>query len=132
MNETTNNEKVNKDGMKRREAMASRLRAAREAAGLSQGQVARKLEMHRPTISEIEAGRRRVSADELTVFANLYGVTAAWLRCLETTDIDPAEDRLQLAARELSRLKPEDLNRLLSLLQSMRQGDADSGGDPLR
>lgn len=49
-----------------REAIATRLREARKVAGLSQGQVARLLVMHRPTISEIEAGNRRVSAEELT------------------------------------------------------------------
>ena len=41
----------------KKSTIAARIRAAREAAGLSQGQVARKLKMHRPTISEIEAGR---------------------------------------------------------------------------
>ena len=43
-----------------REEIGGRLRMARETAGLSQGQVAKRLKMHRPTISEIEAGRRRV------------------------------------------------------------------------
>ena len=38
-----------------REQIAARLRAAREAAGLSQGQVAKLLKLHRPTVSEIEA-----------------------------------------------------------------------------
>jgi transcriptional regulator with XRE-family HTH domain len=35
--------------------------------------------MHRPTISEIEAGNRRVSADELKTFADIYDVTVGWL-----------------------------------------------------
>jgi transcriptional regulator with XRE-family HTH domain len=51
--------------------IASRLRLARESAGLSQGQVAKKMNLHRPTVSEIEAGRRRVSAEELARFAEL-------------------------------------------------------------
>jgi transcriptional regulator with XRE-family HTH domain len=51
--------------------IASRLRLARENAGLSQGQVAKKMNLHRPTVSEIEAGRRRVSAEELARFAEL-------------------------------------------------------------
>nr|MDQ3081556.1 helix-turn-helix transcriptional regulator [Gemmatimonadota bacterium] len=50
----------------------ARLRAAREAAGLSQGQVAKLMKMHRPTISEMEAGNRRISAEELAKLANLY------------------------------------------------------------
>jgi transcriptional regulator with XRE-family HTH domain len=108
----------------RREAIAARLRAARQAAGLSQGQVARLLEIHRPTISEIEAGRRRVSAEELADFAKIYGVSIEWLSCADTEDVDPVEDRLKLAARELAKLKPDDLNRLLDFIKTMRGGDA--------
>ena len=62
-----------------RQEIAERLREARKAAGLSQGQVARLLQMHRPTISEIEAGNRRVAADELRKLAETYDVTASWL-----------------------------------------------------
>ena len=110
--ETERHEMIGTQGIERRAAMASRIRAAREAARLSQGQVAREMvalhmKVHRPTISEIEAGRRRVSVDELAVFADLYGVTVAWLSCAETANVDPAEYRLHLAARELSRLKPK-------------------------
>ena len=46
----------------RRALIAERLKAARQLAGLSQGHVAKILGMHRPSISEIEAGNRRVSA----------------------------------------------------------------------
>ena len=42
-----------------------RLREARKLAGLTQGQAAMKMEMHRPTISEIEAGNRNVTVTEL-------------------------------------------------------------------
>ena len=108
----------------KREAIASRLRAAREAAGLSQGQIARLLGWHRPTISEIEAGRRGVLAEELVEFARLYGVSVEWLSCSDTEVVDPADDRLKLAARELAKLKPEDLHRLLTYLKSTPGGDA--------
>jgi transcriptional regulator with XRE-family HTH domain len=49
------------------------LRAAREARGLSQGQVARRLGVHRPTVSEWEAGRTRVDALQLADLCALYG-----------------------------------------------------------
>ena len=42
-------------------SVAERLRLAREQAGLSQGQVAKLLDLHRPTISEIEVTRREPS-----------------------------------------------------------------------
>ena len=38
-----------------RSGIALRLRAAREQSGLSQGQIAKLLVLHRPAISEIEA-----------------------------------------------------------------------------
>lgn len=62
-----------------RRVIRNRLRQARELAGLSQGQVARMLNVHRPTISEIEAGNRRVSAEEIARFAEVYEVGIEWL-----------------------------------------------------
>jgi transcriptional regulator with XRE-family HTH domain len=102
-----------------REQIAIRLRAARESAGLSQGQVAKLLDYHRPTISEIEAGRRKVSGEELTKFASLYSVTVEWLTNV-VVGADAAEDRIMLAARELSKMKDQDLDRLMSLLHMIR------------
>ena len=92
---------------------------ARETAGLSQGQVAKRLEMHRPTISEIEAGRRRVTGEEITRFGELYGVDANWIT---EGSIGSSEgtDKLMLAARQLSKLADKDLDRLLGLLQMLR------------
>jgi transcriptional regulator with XRE-family HTH domain len=103
-----------------REQIANRLRVAREAAGLSQGQVAKLLGYHRPTISEIEAGRRKVSGEELTKFASLYSVTVEWLTNTGE-ESDAAEDRIMLAARELSKMKDQDLDRLMSLLQMIQE-----------
>lgn len=105
-----------------RSAIAVRLRAAREQAGLSQGQVARKLKMLRPTISEIEAGRRRVSAEELTRLAQLYDVSISWLTKQESEVPDPA---VELAARELAKLKPEDLEKVLQLLRTLRKAEGE-------
>jgi len=112
-----------------REAIATRLQEARKVAGLSQGQVARLLVMHRPTISEIEAGNRRVSAEELTKFAETYDVTVSWLLGESSEQLETDDPRLQLAARELSKLKPDDLERLLRLLASMRNSNTDTDDD---
>ena len=51
--------------MSTKQDLASRLRDARTLSGLSQAQVASKLKFHRPTISEIEAGRRQILGGEL-------------------------------------------------------------------
>jgi len=112
-----------------RVAIATRLREARKVAGLSQGQVAKLLAMHRPTISEIEAGNRRVSAEEVTKFAETYDVTVSWLLGESAEQLEADDPRLQLAARELGKLKPDDLDRLLRLLASMRNSDTDPDDD---
>ena len=99
--------------------LGERLRMAREQAGLSQGQVARLMDKHRPTITEIEAGRRKVSADELGEFARLYDVSLDWLT---GKPVDAADDaRVKLAARELARLDDADLTRVLKLLQTLKR-----------
>lgn len=104
--------------------LSARLRAARELAGLSQGQVARMLGLHRPSVSEIEAGRRRVTAAEITRLARIYGVSVDWLTNSE--DISAHRARIELAARNLAQLKPEDLERVLDLLTALRVEESDS------
>lgn len=104
-----------------KQAIAARIRLAREQAGLSQGQVAKKLDIHRPTVSEIEAGRRRVSGDELSAFAKLYKVSVSWLVQGSDEKSDPKQDKITLAARKLANLKDRDLDLVLNLLASLRQ-----------
>lgn len=104
-----------------RQAIASRLRIGREIAGLTQGQVARIRGWHRPTVSEIEAGRRRVSADELKSLAELYGVSVSWL--VEEDEYSSLNARARIAARELDKLSNEDLDRLLELIRSLRTSE---------
>jgi transcriptional regulator with XRE-family HTH domain len=99
---------------------AERLREARELAGLSQGQVAARLGLHRPTISEIEAGRRKVSAHEISQFAELYGVSVDWLVTGKAAD-GAADAKLLIAARELSKMSEKDLDRLFNMLKMLRK-----------
>ena len=87
-------------------------------AGLTQGQVAKHLGWHRPTVSEIEAGRRGVQAEELTALAEIYGVKVPWIMGEDSSDT--VSDRATLAARELGKLRDEDLDRLLLLIRSLK------------
>ena len=103
--------------------VSERLRSAREQAGLSQGQVAKMLSMHRPTISEIEAGRRRVKVEEMAEFARIYDVSLAWLSGSDE-DNTIVDNRVRLAARELAKLRPADMDRVLRLLAAMRKSKA--------
>jgi transcriptional regulator with XRE-family HTH domain len=113
----------------KRGQIAERLKQARKLAGLSQGHVAKMLGMHRPSVTEMEAGNRRVSADELARLAEIYDVSPSWLLGEVPETIDAQDPRLELAARELSKLKPDDLERLLKLLAVMRSDSTPSGGD---
>lgn len=117
---------MNYDDFSKRNLLADRLKEARKLAGVSQGHVAKLLGLHRPSISEIEAGNRRVSADELARFAEIYDVDVAWLLGETPPILETQDPRLELAARELTKLKPDDLERLLKLLAAMRNGSSNS------
>ena len=113
------------DGMNEHEfirhRIATRLKLAREMAGLTQGQVASQLGWHRPTVSEREAVRRRVLAEELKTCSELYGVNVPWL--IGEAEEDGISDRAKLAARQLGKLSDEDLDRLLLLIRSLKPSD---------
>ena len=59
-----------------------------------------------------------MSAEELSELAELYGVTVSWI--VEEEGSTPTSARAQLAARELSKLRDEDLDRLLQLIQALK------------
>ncbi|MEX2381192.1 MAG: helix-turn-helix transcriptional regulator [Opitutales bacterium] len=109
--------------MKQKQAIAMRLALARKQAGLSQGQVAKLLDLHRPTISELEAARRNVTGPELAKFAEIYGVSIDWLAGTGVDEPDVNRDRIHLAARELAKMAPDDLSKVLDLLSALRGPD---------
>lgn len=100
-----------------KDEIAQRLKTARELSGLSQGQVANILGIHRPSVSAIEAGTRKVSAEEIKEFARIYDVSISWLLGEES---DENLAKIAWAARELSKLKQEDMDKLLDLLKIIR------------
>ena len=110
--------------MKKKESnqksIGQRLRTAREIAGLSQAQVAKMLSLHRPSVSEMEAGRRKVSAEELVKLAEIYDVDISWLSGAKQDETGNESDKLKLAARELNKLKPKDYERVLKLMSILR------------
>lgn len=110
-----------------RQLIAHRVKEARQLAGLSQGQVAKMMGMHRPTISEIEAGNRRVSADEISRFADIYDVSTGYLLGAAPDKLAMDDPKLQLAARELAKLSPDALDGLLRALAAVRtEGDEEA------
>ena len=87
------------------------------------------LGLHRPSVSEMEAGNRRVSADEVVQLGEIYDVSVAWLLGEAPETLDVHDPRLELAARELAKLKPDDLENLLRLLAAMRDESNTPVGD---
>jgi transcriptional regulator with XRE-family HTH domain len=108
------------DTADKKQLIARRLREARKLAGLFQGQVAKMMNLHRPTVSEIEAGNRNVTVTELTRFAEIYDVSVAWLSGEGADQLTPQDERLQMAFRELQKLKPKDLDKLMRALAALR------------
>lgn len=111
-------------GSKSQLFIAARLKEARVMAGLSQAQAAKILSIHRPSVSEIEAGRRRVSAEELRKLSEAYDVDTAWVLGTSSEKIETSDPRVELAARELAKISPEDLDRLLRMLAAMKKDNA--------
>jgi len=103
-----------------RKKIASQLTIARKQAGLSQAQLAKLIGIHRPSITEIEAGRRKVSAEELAKYADICGVSVGWIIGESRDSAGTGKDGIALAARELSSLDKKDLDKVIKLLQSMK------------
>ena len=101
-------------------AVGERLRWARAQAGLTQSQVAKILEYHRPTISQIEAGQRVVRPDEIARFSKIYSVKEAWIIHGDSAFGDQPDARIELAARELAKLRKDDLDAILRVIKVMR------------
>ena len=60
-------------------ALGEWMSARREAAGVSQDSVGRQLGFEQPTMSKIESGRRRVTVEELLLWAEAVALPSAVL-----------------------------------------------------
>jgi transcriptional regulator with XRE-family HTH domain len=106
---------TNKNNKSEREGIAERLKEARIAAGLSQDNAAKVLDIQRPTISEIESGKRKVSAEEIIKFSKVYKVSTSWLLLKE--DDTEMNDKMKIAARELGKMSDANRKKLLDILK---------------
>jgi transcriptional regulator with XRE-family HTH domain len=88
--------------------IGARIREARKLAGLSQNQL------------EMEAGNRRVSAEELGHLAEFLDVSVGWIVGEAPSELDADDPHVQLAARALRKLKPSDVKRLLQLFAAFK------------
>jgi transcriptional regulator with XRE-family HTH domain len=81
--------------------VATRLRAARKAAGLTQDEVGRRLGLSRAGYGHLEDGSRSMTLDDLVVLAQIVGRTPAYLLGMES-DLSPDEDQLLAAYRAIN------------------------------
>src|SRR5260370_6218224 len=112
------------------EEIGSRLRLARDAAGLKQSQVAEKLDIARTTLVAIEQGQRRARVDEIRQLVRLYGTSINALLRTEAvvTDLAPQfrkqygrqDDAAEDAAKLLAELAQDqvELENFLAIKRS--------------
>jgi transcriptional regulator with XRE-family HTH domain len=105
--------------------LGERLRDAREYLGLSQGEVAQALDVPRPSVSAMEAGKRKVSSMELGRLARLYRRPYEYFlgeKSDEDVSLDETGKALYRATRELSEEDREQVLRFAEFLS--RSGPA--------
>jgi transcriptional regulator with XRE-family HTH domain len=99
--------------------LGARLRSSREYLGLSQEEVAEHMGLSRPAISNIEAGKRKVSTEELTRFAKLYRRPYEYFLGQEAElPQDETTGALFRAARDLSEGDKEQVLRFAEFLRN--------------
>lgn len=97
--------------------MHERLKEARKYLKLSQEFVARQMHLSRPTISAIESGQRKVTAEELAGFSKLYGVSVDELMYGKTS----GDAQVERFARAFSELSDMDRKEIMNLIDFKRR-----------
>jgi transcriptional regulator with XRE-family HTH domain len=106
--------------------LGRRLREAREYLGLSQEQVADHLGIPRPSVSTIEAGKRRITFLELKRLAELYRRPLSYFSGEEEQDTDETTDALFRTTKELSSTDREQVLRFAQFLRTAGPAQAPS------
>ena len=96
-------------------ALYERIKEARTELHLSQDYVAKFLGVNRTAIVEIESGKRKVSADELGKFSELFQIPADELLNGRSTEMP-----VQMFARRFGALDEADQQEILNLIECKR------------
>jgi transcriptional regulator with XRE-family HTH domain len=106
--------------MKQNNANLNRFREARELAGLSVEQAAKYLSFSLFDLLRIESGEIEMSEEKIRELALFYEVDFEWLKSKTfNTNVVYLGD-LQIAPRELEKIRPEELPKLLQILTAIR------------
>lgn len=92
--------------------LGTRLKVAREYLGLTQDDVAKLMGVSRVIITNIEAGTRKVSAEELSKLSKIYGWTME-----ELLEGEKEKNKTPMFARTFSELSKEDQEEILNLIK---------------
>ena len=96
-------------------ALCERIKEARTELHLPQDYVAKFLGVNRTAIVEIESGKRKVSADELGKFSELFQIPADELLNGRSTEMP-----VQMFARRFGALDEADQQEILNLIEFKR------------
>lgn len=78
--------------------MKDRIKALREATGLTQQEFADRMGMQRATLSKYEAGKNRPSTTAITLICRTYNVDETWLRTGEGEMFRPRSREDEIAS----------------------------------
>jgi len=115
---------MNKD----RIILAKRIRETREYIGLTQQQVAQSLAIPRSAISDIETGKRKVTAEELKSLADLFKHPVSHFLGEEPNVADDVAV-LARAAENLSENDRKELLRFAKFLQYQNKSNSSKKGN---
>lgn len=100
-----------------KEKLISRLKEAREYVGASQDQVGKVLNVPRSAVSEMENGKRNISAIELQKLAKLFQRPVSWF----TDDvIEGAPADVEFLARTAAQLSNNDRSELQKFAEFLK------------
>lgn len=100
------------------QGLSERLKEVREYLGLKQEEVSRHLNVPRSAISEIENGKRAISALELKKLARLYQRPVSWFTGEADEQVPADVAFLARTASELSNNDRQELQRFADFLRS--------------
>ena len=101
-----------------REAIAAKLKEAREYLGLSQQEVADALKLARSAISLVETGQRGVESTELKAFAELYRRPIGYFTGEEPQTLG---GDVAMLAKQVAKLSEQDREELLRFSEYLVQ-----------
>ena len=101
-----------------KEKLQQRLKEAREYLGISQAKVAEYLQIPRSGVSEIESGKRAISALELQRLAKLYQKPTSWFTEDVVEGVPADVEFLARTATELSQTDRSELQKFAEFLKA--------------